>query len=219
MKFILVLQICDKFINLLQTYCRMNNALTFLIVDDDADDCEFFCEAVSEINPHSRCLLANNGEDALMKLRTEMTNLPDLIFLDLNMHRMDGRKCLIELKKDSKLKNIPVIILLLLHPKKISKKPASLVRRISLPNHLNIRNCARKLLMSWSKTGRKNPDSLANLFRYILSVKIKTLSRSRIKYYINSDSRSACHFNYYVVIRSRKGALRIFFQQREARLS
>jgi len=111
LKFIFVLQICDKFINLLQTYCRMNNVLTLLIVDDDVDDCEFFCEAVSEINPHSRCLMANNGEDALMKLRTGMTNLPDLIFLDLNMHRMDGRKCLIELKKDIKLKNIPVIIL------------------------------------------------------------------------------------------------------------
>lgn len=94
-----------------KTYSKMNNALTFLIVDDDVDDCDFFCEAVNEIDPFSKCLMANNGEDALIKLRTGMSELPDLIFLDLNMHLMDGRKCLTELKKDSKLKNIPVIIL------------------------------------------------------------------------------------------------------------
>ncbi|TKT90733.1 response regulator [Dyadobacter frigoris] len=89
----------------------MTNALTFMIVDDDADDCEFFCEAISEINPLSKCLTASNGEDALMKLRGLIEPLPDFIFLDLNMQRMDGRKCLAELKKDSTLKNIPVIIL------------------------------------------------------------------------------------------------------------
>jgi CheY-like chemotaxis protein len=97
--------------NLLETRFKMTNALTFLIVDDDADDCEFFCEAISEINPLSKCLTASNGEDALMKLRSDIKPLPDFIFLDLNMQRMDGRKCLVELKKDKDLKNIPVIIL------------------------------------------------------------------------------------------------------------
>ena len=89
----------------------MNNALTFLVVDDDSDDCEFFCEAVREIDPFSSCLMASNGEDALIQLRNGMKHLPDYIFLDLNMHLMDGRKCLTELKKDINLKNIPVIIL------------------------------------------------------------------------------------------------------------
>lgn len=82
-----------------------------MIVDDDVDDCEFFCEAVTEINPFSKCLTASNGEDALIKLRGRTEPLPDFIFLDLNMQRMDGRKCLVELKKDVNLKNIPVIIL------------------------------------------------------------------------------------------------------------
>ncbi|MBE9464306.1 response regulator [Dyadobacter subterraneus] len=89
----------------------MTNALTFMIVDDDADDCEFFHEAISEINPLFKCLTASNGEEALMKLRGEAQPLPDFIFLDLNMQRMDGRKCLAELKKDLNLKDIPVIIL------------------------------------------------------------------------------------------------------------
>ena len=43
-------------------------------------------------------------------MRNGIKRLPDFIFLDLNMPKMDGRTCLAELKKDVKLKNIPVII-------------------------------------------------------------------------------------------------------------
>ena len=88
----------------------MNLSLTFLLVDDDDDDCDFFREAVREIDSTSVCVTAENGEDALVKLRKGLKKLPDLIFLDLNMPRMDGKHCLAELKKDPKLKAIPVII-------------------------------------------------------------------------------------------------------------
>ena len=88
----------------------MEGKKTFLIVDDDSDDYDFFCEAVSEIDSEARCFTAINGEDALKKLRIMAPQLPDFIFLDLNMPRMDGRECLLELKKDIKLRNIPVII-------------------------------------------------------------------------------------------------------------
>jgi len=82
-----------------------------MVVDDDLDDCEFFREAVSEIDSSYLCVAANNGEDALRKLRTIMKPLPDFIFLDLNMHLMDGRRFLAEVKADDMLKQIPVIIL------------------------------------------------------------------------------------------------------------
>lgn len=81
-----------------------------MIVDDDSDDREFFCDAVTELDSPAECLTAINGEDALKILRNEKEHLPDYIFLDLNMPKMDGRTCLAELKKDVKLKNIPVII-------------------------------------------------------------------------------------------------------------
>jgi CheY-like chemotaxis protein len=87
----------------------MEDKKIFMIVDDDSDDSDFFCEAISEIDIAITCITANNGEDALTKLRKAII-LPDLLFLDLNMPRMDGRQCLTELKKDSKLKDIPVII-------------------------------------------------------------------------------------------------------------
>jgi CheY-like chemotaxis protein len=88
----------------------MNRNKIFMIVDDDSDDCEFFCQGIEEIDPNSECIFAVNGKEALTKLRSETAHLPDFIFLDLNMPRMDGRTCLTELKKDEALKNIPVII-------------------------------------------------------------------------------------------------------------
>ncbi len=80
------------------------------IVDDDADDIDFFCEADEEINADVRFYIAHNGEEALKLLRRKMDALPDFIFLDLNMSRMDGRACLAELKRDDRLKDNAVII-------------------------------------------------------------------------------------------------------------
>lgn len=85
------------------------NENVFMIVDDDADDRMFFEEALRKILPSSVCLEANGGIDALQQLR-KAAQLPDFIFLDINMPRMDGRECLKELKSDAKLINIPVIM-------------------------------------------------------------------------------------------------------------
>lgn len=88
----------------------MTTAKKIMIVDDDEDDIDFFCEAVRNIDRSHTCVTVSNCEEALQRLRKGKTQLPDLIFLDLNMPRMNGKICLRELKKDSALKNIPVII-------------------------------------------------------------------------------------------------------------
>ena len=88
----------------------MPHEKTFLIVDDDTDDLHFFCEVVNDIDPSIKCFTAFDGVDALRQLGSVMKKLPDYIFLDLNMPRMDGREFLAEIKKDKKLKNVPVII-------------------------------------------------------------------------------------------------------------
>ncbi|RXJ45756.1 response regulator [Gelidibacter gilvus] len=80
-----------------------------MIVDDDKDDRFFFRSAIRKYNPSFECIEAENGVDALQQLR-KREELPDFIFLDLNMPKMDGKECLIELKKDKTLKNISVII-------------------------------------------------------------------------------------------------------------
>ncbi|MCW3084132.1 MAG: hypothetical protein JWP12_1498 [Bacteroidetes bacterium] len=82
---------------------------TFMIVDDDTDDRFFFRKAIDEIDSSNICQEACNGQDALDQLR-KMEQFPDFIFLDLNMYIMNGKECLAELKKDERLKKIPVII-------------------------------------------------------------------------------------------------------------
>jgi CheY-like chemotaxis protein len=81
-----------------------------LIVDDDSEDRELFHEAIGEVDPSIRCFSLKDGREAIHHLMNEFVVLPDYIFLDINMPVMNGRECLIEIKKNSKLKNIPVIM-------------------------------------------------------------------------------------------------------------
>ena len=87
----------------------MTKNKVLFIVDDDVDDIQLFIEAVNEIDNSMGCSSAKNGEDALAKLQAS-EKLPDIIFLDLNMPKLDGKQCLIKLKKDPRLKDIPVVI-------------------------------------------------------------------------------------------------------------
>ena len=88
----------------------MNQQKIVMIVDDDEDDIDFFCEALAEIDASVQYLTASNGVDALNKLRSDENVLPHVIFLDLNMPLMDGKQLLKELKSDYTLKDIPAII-------------------------------------------------------------------------------------------------------------
>ena len=89
----------------------MNRYKTVMIVEDDTDDAEFICEVITKTNLGIERIMAYDGVDALKKLRPENIQLPNIIFLDLNMPLMDGRSCLMELKKDENLKHIPVIVI------------------------------------------------------------------------------------------------------------
>ncbi|MEP6464846.1 MAG: response regulator [Parafilimonas sp.] len=82
----------------------------FLLVDDDADDVSLFKEVLEEVNPSIDFISASDGQEALNVLRQHQNNSPDIIFLDLNMPRMDGKQCLTEIKKDPALQRIPVIM-------------------------------------------------------------------------------------------------------------
>ncbi len=81
-----------------------------LLVDDDADDQEIFCIALKEVDTSITCVFANDGVRALEKLCSDSTFVPDNIFIDMNMPRMNGLECLAEIKKIERLKNTPVYI-------------------------------------------------------------------------------------------------------------
>ena len=83
--------------------------MNVLYADDDVDDREMFCEAIKEIDPSIKVVLGKDGEETL-KILSVQKDLPDLIFLDINMPRMDGIECLGKIKSDDRLKSIPVII-------------------------------------------------------------------------------------------------------------
>lgn len=88
----------------------MKENLKLLFVDDDVDDRQFFVEAVKEINDTIECEVAKDGLHALEILNDESQALPDIIFLDLRMPRYNGKRCLLEIKSNDRLKGIPVII-------------------------------------------------------------------------------------------------------------
>ncbi len=83
--------------------------MTILYVDDDGDDREIFRDAVTSIDESIVCVTATNGLDALSFLESQ-TQLPDIVFLDINMPLMNGKTCLAEIKSNKKFAHLPVII-------------------------------------------------------------------------------------------------------------
>ena len=81
-----------------------------LLIDDDKDDADLFCEALGSIDPSVVCEFAGHGADALNMLNNTSKEKPNIIFLDLNMPVMNGWDCLQNLKKNELLKDIPVVI-------------------------------------------------------------------------------------------------------------
>lgn len=87
---------------------------TILIVDDDRDDHDFLNMAISEVMPGTRVVSVYDGGQAmeyLESLKTERGRLPDLVFLDINMHKVDGRATVRQIRKDAFFDQLPVIIL------------------------------------------------------------------------------------------------------------
>lgn len=87
----------------------MHKNRVLFIVDDDEDDINLFVEAVNEIDETIKCFKAKNGEEALNRLR-ELEMLPAIIFLDLNMPKIDGWAVLKQLKASANFQHIPVVI-------------------------------------------------------------------------------------------------------------
>lgn len=83
---------------------------SILLTDDDPDDQFLFLEALSVADNTISYSSAFDGIDVLEKLNSGMMSIPDLLFMDVNMPRMNGIDCLKELQKSEKLKTIPVIM-------------------------------------------------------------------------------------------------------------
>jgi CheY-like chemotaxis protein len=84
--------------------------LHIMLADDDDDDRLFFREAFEEIKIDYKLSMFNDGEQLMEYLNVPSNELPDVIFLDLNMPRKSGLECLREIRADERLKKISVAI-------------------------------------------------------------------------------------------------------------
>src|SRR5919109_2847800 len=93
---------------------RQPSSINVLLVEDDPGDVLMTREAFEEYL-HNELEVVNDGAWALAYLRREApytdVPTPDLILLDLNLPRRDGREVLREIKADQNLRHIPVIVL------------------------------------------------------------------------------------------------------------
>jgi len=80
------------------------------LVDDDYEDHEIFKMAFDKVEPDFKMVTAENGMDALDKIKKDITFKPDIIFVDVNMPLMNGKECLHELRKITHLQNTPMIL-------------------------------------------------------------------------------------------------------------
>ena len=67
-------------------------------------------DAVREVDSTVHCFCASDGETALKLLYEDSVVKPDMLFVDLNMPRLNGKRVLQELKKTELMKGIPVIM-------------------------------------------------------------------------------------------------------------
>jgi|SRR5690606_5057443 len=84
-------------------------AYKILLVDDDADDQFFFMDAVNSLKMEVDCAIANNGLEAIHQLSAG--SRPSMIFLDLNMPKMNGYECLEEIQHMDNCRDIPIIVM------------------------------------------------------------------------------------------------------------
>jgi chemotaxis family two-component system response regulator Rcp1 len=96
-------------------FSTVGRRIEILLVEDSATDVMLAQEALADAKVSNNLSVVKDGVEAMAFLRKEReysdTPRPDLILLDLNMPRKEGREVLAEVKADEDLRNIPVVVL------------------------------------------------------------------------------------------------------------
>jgi CheY-like chemotaxis protein len=79
-----------------------------LLIDDDPDELLFFTKDLEKIGANAVCQWVSNGTKALDIL--ENNPLPDIIFLDINMPKMNGLDCLKKIRQKKEFDKVPIIL-------------------------------------------------------------------------------------------------------------
>ena len=82
-----------------------------LLAEDDQDDCFLFKHALEELPISFNLTIVHNGEELMQLLnKIKVEEVPDVLFLDLNMPRKNGYECLSEIKRIEKLEQLKIVI-------------------------------------------------------------------------------------------------------------
>jgi CheY-like chemotaxis protein len=129
------------------------NPIEVLLVEDDPGDVLMTREAFEDNKLNNKLHVVNDGEQAIAFLTRQKpfdeAPRPDLILLDLNLPRKDGREVLAEIKADEELRSIPVVVLTTseaeedilrsynLHANAYVTKPVDFERFIGVVRHID----------------------------------------------------------------------------------
>ncbi|MEX2232222.1 MAG: response regulator [Cyclobacteriaceae bacterium] len=78
-------------------------------VDDDSDDREIFCDAVKSVHPNISCAQVDSGISALQFL-DKGDPLPDYLFIDINMPKMNGIECVQRIRSVPRFLSIQIVM-------------------------------------------------------------------------------------------------------------
>lgn len=118
----------------------LDKTLNILLADDDKDDRFFFKMALDALSTPTELVAVVDGEKLMDYLTENVHQLPDVLFLDLNMPRKNGFECLSEIKLNPDLHALRVIIFSPLMSKKWSICYTSMAHNILCVNPPNSRN-------------------------------------------------------------------------------
>lgn len=94
---------------------KSGRMIEILLVEDNPGDVRLMQEALKDAKVFNNLHVAKDGEEAMLYLKREGgyggATRPDLIMLDLNLPRKDGREVLAEIKDDPELRRIPVVVI------------------------------------------------------------------------------------------------------------
>ncbi|HLO56537.1 MAG TPA: response regulator [Saprospiraceae bacterium] len=85
--------------------------INILLADDDKADCLLFKDALEELPVSAILTIVHNGEELMEEISKKEGKMPDVLFLDLNMPRKNGFASLGEIKRNTELEKLPVIII------------------------------------------------------------------------------------------------------------
>jgi len=122
-----------------------------MLIDDDQDDQEIFSMALEDVSNNIECVMVSNGIAALEKLNAKKPLIPDYIFIDVNMPKMNGIECLREIQKLNHLKDAAVFMYSTSSDEKMIEKSKALGAKDFIVKPPGLAMLTEKLLQVFTK--------------------------------------------------------------------